>query len=140
MKEKLETIEQFFSCIELAPQMLYMQGYDHSFLPEVGRGLSSVWFHGFMLYSTTLHLFACMLQSQHWRRSGVFIVRFEHFSHSFSSISIVSFEQVNVYWWTWYLISLLLAITKNETKKIISCSISQTVWWRGMISQSYSTI
>ena len=30
-----------------------------------------------------------------WRRSGVFIVNFEHYFTSFSSVSIIDFEQVN---------------------------------------------
>ena len=33
-----------------------------------------------------------------WRRSGLFIVNFEHISHLFSSASIIDFEQVNVSW------------------------------------------
>ena len=36
--------------------------------------------------------------SRQWRRSGVFIVNFEHISHPFSSVYIVDFEQVNVSW------------------------------------------
>ena len=35
---------------------------------------------------------------RHWRRFGVFIVNFEYFSHLFSSVSIVNFEQVNAGW------------------------------------------
>ena len=36
---------------------------------------------------------------RHWRRSGVFIVNFEHILHIFlSSVSIVDFKQVNVTW------------------------------------------
>ena len=35
---------------------------------------------------------------RHWRRFGVFIVNFEHISHLCSSVSIASFEQVNVGW------------------------------------------
>ena len=34
----------------------------------------------------------------HWRRSGVFIVNFEHISHLFPSVFVVDFEQVNVVW------------------------------------------
>ena len=30
--------------------------------------------------------------------SGVFVVNFEHISHLFFSVSIVDFEQVNVFW------------------------------------------
>ena len=33
-----------------------------------------------------------------WRRSGVFIVNFEHIFTLFPSVSIVDFEQVNVGW------------------------------------------
>ena len=33
---------------------------------------------------------------RHRRRSGVFIVNFEHISQFFSSVSIVEFEQINV--------------------------------------------
>ena len=32
------------------------------------------------------------------RRFGVFIVNFEHILDHFSSVPIVDFEQVNVYW------------------------------------------
>ena len=32
----------------------------------------------------------------HWRRSGDFIINFEHMLHLFSNISIVGSEQVNV--------------------------------------------
>ena len=32
----------------------------------------------------------------HLRRSGVFIINFEHISHLFSKVPIVDFEQVNV--------------------------------------------
>ena len=35
---------------------------------------------------------------RHWRRFDVFIVNFEYFSHHFSSVSIVNFEQVNAGW------------------------------------------
>ena len=35
-------------------------------------------------------------ERRHWRRSGVFIVHFEH--TTFSSVSIVDFEEVNVSW------------------------------------------
>ena len=33
-----------------------------------------------------------------WRRSGDFIVDFEHTSHTFFCVSMVDFEQVNVIW------------------------------------------
>ena len=36
------------------------------------------------------------------RRSGFFIVNFEHISHLVSSISIDNFEQVNAGWVVWY--------------------------------------
>ena len=36
-------------------------------------------------------------EQRYWRRSGVFIVNFEHFYYLFSSVSIIEFEQVNVY-------------------------------------------
>ena len=32
------------------------------------------------------------------RRSGLFIINFEHILDHFSSVPIVDFEQVNVYW------------------------------------------
>ena len=35
-------------------------------------------------------------ERRHWRRSGVFIVNFEHILYFFSSVSIVDVEQVNV--------------------------------------------
>ena len=35
-------------------------------------------------------------EQRHWRRSGVFIVNYEHIT--FSSVSIVNFEQVNADW------------------------------------------
>ena len=35
---------------------------------------------------------------RHWRRSGVFIVNFEHIWHLFRNVSIVELEQVNVSW------------------------------------------
>ena len=41
------------------------------------------------------------------RRSGVFIVNFEHIFDHFSSVPIVDFEQVNVYWINQNKISLL---------------------------------
>ena len=34
----------------------------------------------------------------HWHHCGVFIVNFEHISHSFSSVFIVNFEQLNTDW------------------------------------------
>ena len=34
-------------------------------------------------------------EGREWRRSGVFIVNFEHMSHICSSVSSVNFEQVN---------------------------------------------
>ena len=37
-------------------------------------------------------------EQRHWRRSGVFIVYFEHIWHLFRNVSIVDFEQVNVSW------------------------------------------
>ena len=37
-------------------------------------------------------------QWRHWRRSGVFIVNFEHISHHFQEFSVVNFEQVNAEW------------------------------------------
>ena len=39
-------------------------------------------------------------ERRHGRRSGVFIINFEHISHLFSSVSTVDFEQVNVSWVT----------------------------------------
>ena len=36
------------------------------------------------------------VSKSHWRRSGIFIVNFEHTLHS--SVSIVSFDQVNAAW------------------------------------------
>ena len=33
-----------------------------------------------------------------WRRSGVFIVNFEHITHLVHCVSIVNFEQVNADW------------------------------------------
>ena len=38
-------------------------------------------------------------ERRHWRRSGVFIVNFEHISYFFHSVSIVDFEQVNNLSW-----------------------------------------
>ena len=35
---------------------------------------------------------------RHCRSFGVFIVNFEHFSHLYSSVSIVNFEQINARW------------------------------------------
>ena len=35
-------------------------------------------------------------ERRHWRRSGVFIVNFEHYFTSFPSVSIVDFKQVSV--------------------------------------------
>ena len=40
-------------------------------------------------------------ERRHFRRSGVFIVSFEHISHLFSSASIVDFEQANLSW-SWF--------------------------------------
>ena len=38
-------------------------------------------------------------ERRQWRRSGAFIVNFDHISHPpCSSVSIVNFEQVNVGW------------------------------------------
>ena len=37
-------------------------------------------------------------ERRQWRRSGVFIVNFEHISHLFSSVSIVNFQHVNAGW------------------------------------------
>ena len=37
-------------------------------------------------------------ERRQWRRSGIFIVNFEHISHLFSSISIVNFEHVIAGW------------------------------------------
>ena len=37
-------------------------------------------------------------ERHYWRRSGVFIVNFEHISHHFFSISIVNFEHVITGW------------------------------------------
>ena len=37
-------------------------------------------------------------QSFHWRRSGVFIVNFEHISHLLLVFLLLTFEQVNVCW------------------------------------------
>ena len=38
-------------------------------------------------------------ERRQWRRSGFFIVNFEHISHTpCSSVSIVNFEQVNAGW------------------------------------------
>ena len=42
------------------------------------------------------------LERCQWRRSGVFIVNFEHF-HTCSVVSIVNFEHINVAWWTYLL-------------------------------------
>ena len=36
-----------------------------------------------------------------WRLSGVFIVNFEHISHSIFSVSIVDFVQINFRWYGW---------------------------------------
>ena len=36
-----------------------------------------------------------IVERRHWRRSGIFIVNFEHISHR---VSIVNFQQVNVGW------------------------------------------
>ena len=38
------------------------------------------------------------LELRHWRHSGVFTLNLEHISHPFSSVSVVDFEQVNVWW------------------------------------------
>ena len=35
---------------------------------------------------------------RHWRRSGVFIVNFEHISHIFLAFLLFDFEQANVSW------------------------------------------
>ena len=37
-------------------------------------------------------------EQRQYRRSGVFIVNFEHILHLFSNASIVDFEQLNVRW------------------------------------------
>ena len=37
-------------------------------------------------------------ERRHWRRSGVFIVTFEHISHLVLVFLFVNFEQVNVNW------------------------------------------
>ena len=37
-------------------------------------------------------------ERRQWRPSDVFIVKFEHISLLFSSVSIVKFEQVDVRW------------------------------------------
>ena len=36
-------------------------------------------------------------EGRQWRRSGIFIVNFEHISFC-SSVSILNFEQINAYW------------------------------------------
>ena len=62
--------------------------------------------------------------SRQWRRSGVFIVNFEHISHPFYSVYIADFHQVNVSWctrpihpqWT------LLQFTNQANKKNSSIS------------------
>ena len=38
------------------------------------------------------------LERRQWRRSGIFIVNFEHISQLISSVSIANFEQVNAGW------------------------------------------
>ena len=37
-------------------------------------------------------------ERRQWRRSGIFIVNFEHNFTPFSTVSIVNFEQVNAGW------------------------------------------
>ena len=53
-----------------------------------------------------------------WRRSGVFIVNFEHISHHFSSVSIVDFRQENVSWVLslWSKFNVRIALLGNVTK------------------------
>ena len=57
------------------------------------------------------------IKTRHWRRSGIFIVNFEHiYFTSFSSAFIVDFEQLNVSWViTWKLDTMTTLF--QETKK-----------------------
>ena len=50
-----------------------------------------------MLTTETLEQGVKYVQSCEWRRSGVFIVKFEHFA-PFSSVFMVNSEQVNASW------------------------------------------
>ena len=51
-----------------------------------------------------------------WRRSGVFIVNFEHISHPFPMFLIVDFEQVNVRWVMTFILPLILVKRWKLTK------------------------
>ena len=73
-----------------------------------------------------------------WRRSGVFIVEFEHISHCFSSASIAEIEQVNissVSWCkrfrtgeSWIIIRILFEvrnwIVEQHEMILLQCSLS----------------
>ena len=54
-----------------------------------------------------------------WRRSGIFIVNFEHISHL---VSIVNFEQVNA----WVSITLLLFLEMVKNESLAQCSSTNT--------------
>ena len=55
-------------------------------------------------------------EQRHCRRSGVFIVNFEHISYLFL-VSIVDFEQVNVSW-VWYSHGPVFSLSSRHVFKI----------------------
>ena len=62
-------------------------------------------------------------ERRHWRRSGVFIVNFEHISHLCSSVSFVNFEHVIAGWACIFIIHC----SYRHHKCFISASISLRV-------------
>ena len=64
-------------------------------------------------------------ECRQWCRYSVFIVNFEHVSHPpFFSVSIVEFEQVNVYW------GLNLIIKSNKQRYSPIYQISWQIQWK----------
>ena len=60
-------------------------------------------------------------EQRHWRRSGVFIVNFQHISHLFLMLLLLDFEQVDVNWFTLNLHLLITSKLLFENILLSSC-------------------
>ena len=63
-------------------------------------------------------------ERRNWRRHGVFSINFEHISRFFSSVYVVNFEYVNVYW-----VNAVLNVFKVNNQPTVSrkCVVSSTL-------------
>ena len=61
------------------------------------------------------------------RRSGVFIVNFEHILHIFSSVFIVVFKQVNVSWTVLNLLNTGFSVDLKEVSQLTAILVYMTL-------------